>query len=158
MGCVYFFKHNGIKPIKIGMSKHDFPSERFRQMKTYSPFGAKIIRVIKTNNPESLERDFHDIYDSKRLLGEWFDLSDEDLGFVLESESLIENWLKINGLIINKPIQNDYICTLIQRKTKVIIGNREILKEIFAYCKRKGFRIEKGRNHKGRYFIIKPNK
>ena len=37
-GCVYFFRHIGLSPIKIGYSTHESPLDRFNQFKTYAEF------------------------------------------------------------------------------------------------------------------------
>jgi len=74
-GCVYFFKHKGLTPIKIGYSSHESPISRFDQFKTYAPYGAEIVGFIKTYNPSNLETELHNKYSSKRLKGEWFDIS-----------------------------------------------------------------------------------
>lgn len=77
-GCVYFFRHVGLEPIKIGYSSHESPIKRFNQFKTYAPFGAEIIGFIQTNEAKEIESKLHLKYSSKRLDGEWFLISEED--------------------------------------------------------------------------------
>ena len=45
-GCVYFFRHIGLTPVKIGFSTHESPIGRFEQFKTYAPYGSEIIGFI----------------------------------------------------------------------------------------------------------------
>jgi mRNA-degrading endonuclease YafQ of YafQ-DinJ toxin-antitoxin module len=78
-GCVYFFKHKKLKPIKIGYSTNESPLDRFDQFKTYAPFGAELIGYIRTKEPLKLEQKLHKKYETKRLNGEWFDISIEDV-------------------------------------------------------------------------------
>lgn len=77
-GCVYFFRHVGLEPIKIGYSENPSPINRFYQFKTYAPFGAEIIGFIQTEEAKEIESKLHQKYSSKRLEGEWFLLSEED--------------------------------------------------------------------------------
>jgi hypothetical protein len=77
-GCVYFFKHKGIDAIKIGMTNKSNPKNRFSSLKTYSPNGASIIGYIETPHFQELESLLHEKYKSKRLNGEWFDITKED--------------------------------------------------------------------------------
>lgn len=76
-GCVYFFRHTGLKPVKIGYSISISPIERFNQFKTYAPFGAEILGFIITENPNELEKLLHEKFSVFRLHGEWFDISEE---------------------------------------------------------------------------------
>lgn len=77
-GCIYFFKHNESTPIKIGFSTNDSPIERFKQFSTYSPHGGEIVGFAQIENPKKIERELHLKYSSKRLKGEWFDISIEE--------------------------------------------------------------------------------
>ena len=78
-GCVYFFRHKGMTPIKIGYTNNETPTARFETMKTYSPFGAEILGCLVSKDAFSLEQSLHKKYVSKRLSGEWFDITEEDV-------------------------------------------------------------------------------
>jgi hypothetical protein len=78
-GCVYFFRHVGLEPIKIGYSENESPINRFQQFKTYAPFGAEIIGFIQTDEAKGIESKLHQKYSSKRLDGEWFLISEEQI-------------------------------------------------------------------------------
>jgi ribosomal protein S25 len=80
-GCVYFFRHVGLEPIKIGYSENKSPLKRFNQFKTYAPFGAQILGFIQTDEARDIERKLHLKYASKRLDGEWFNITEEEAEF-----------------------------------------------------------------------------
>ena len=63
---------------KIGKSTGD-PSKRVRSLQTGSPFDLTLILKIKSSNCHRLEADIHDRFASKRIRGEWFTLSTDDL-------------------------------------------------------------------------------
>lgn len=90
-GCVYFFKHSGLTPIKIGYSSNQSPIDRFNQFKTYAPFGAEIIGFILTENASKLESKLHSKFSQYRLEGEWFDISIEIAENEIELQSSIED-------------------------------------------------------------------
>ena len=77
-GCVYFFRHIGLSPIKIGYSENESPYKRFEQFKTYAPFGAELIGFIRTNESKKLETELHQKYSRDRIKGEWFEISKEE--------------------------------------------------------------------------------
>ena len=78
-GCVYFFKHTGLKPIKIGYTNNESPINRFNQFKTYAPFGAEIIGFIKTTEAKKIETKLHNKYSGLRMDGEWFEMSESQI-------------------------------------------------------------------------------
>lgn len=77
-GCVYFFRHIGLSPVKIGRSSHDSPASRFEQFSTYAPYGSEIVGFIMTEKYIELESHLHKKFANKRLSGEWFDITIED--------------------------------------------------------------------------------
>jgi len=78
-GCVYFFRHIGLTPVKIGYSEYDNPLERFNQFKTYAPYGAEILGFIIINDARTVESLLHSKYQDKRLRGEWFEITAEQV-------------------------------------------------------------------------------
>jgi len=78
-GCVYFFRHIGLSPIKIGYSENESPINRFNSFKTYAPYGSEILGFIIISDAKEIESHLHKKYANKRLQGEWFDLSEEDV-------------------------------------------------------------------------------
>jgi hypothetical protein len=90
-GCVYFFRHIGLTPVKIGYSENESPINRFNQFKTYAPFGSEIIGFIQTYNANELESVLHRKFSSKRLLGEWFEITEEEVKGEIDFYSNIED-------------------------------------------------------------------
>ena len=90
-GCVYFFKHSGLNPIKIGYSSNKSPLKRFNQFKTYAPYGAEIIGFILSSNSKELETKLHKKFSQYRLDGEWFDITVEMVEKEIELQSSIED-------------------------------------------------------------------
>lgn len=78
-GCVYFFRHIGLRPIKIGYSTNNNPINRFNQFKTYAPYGSEIIGFIQTYDSKEIETKLHIKYSQKRLSGEWFEITEDDV-------------------------------------------------------------------------------
>lgn len=74
-GCVYFFKHVGSSPIKIGFSTKESPIERFESFKTYAPYGGEIVGFIRSFEAKALESELHVKLSASRLNGEWFDIT-----------------------------------------------------------------------------------
>lgn len=89
--CVYFFRHLNLSPVKIGFSSKENLMSRFEQFKKYAPFGAEIIGYIKTDNGMIFEKFLHTKYASKRLKGEWFDLTIEEVEKCIDIHSKTNN-------------------------------------------------------------------
>lgn len=79
LGCVYFFRHLGLKPVKIGYTLDPTPQKRFKDFKTYAPFGAEMLGYVNSSNPFDLEQRLHEKYYRVKLTGEWFDISLKDV-------------------------------------------------------------------------------
>lgn len=90
-GCVYFFRHIGITPVKIGYSSNKSPKNRFESFRTYAPYGAEILGFIITDNPVGLEKSLHSRFKDKRLSGEWFEINDEEVSMAISYYSNIED-------------------------------------------------------------------
>jgi hypothetical protein len=99
-GCVYFFKHTGLEPIKIGYSSNISPIARFEQFKTYAPFGAELIGFIQSFEPKKLETKLHKRYKLNRLKGEWFNISLKDVKSEIKFHTNIEDAKEENNFQI----------------------------------------------------------
>lgn len=89
-GYVYFVKdHNG--HCKIGMAKD--VSKRMGEY-TKLPYEPVLLHVIRTIDMEELEAIFHDMFKSKRLRGEWFDLNEIDYKFITSKKYLKDPEIK----------------------------------------------------------------
>jgi len=95
-GCVYFFRHIGLSPIKIGYSENESPYKRFEQFKTYAPFGAELIGFIRTFEAKKLETDLHKKYARDRIKGEWFEITKEEAEKCIQFYSNIEDIEEMN--------------------------------------------------------------
>jgi hypothetical protein len=89
-GSVYFFRHIGLTPVKIGYSTNESPINRFEQFKTYAPYGAEIVGFIQTTEAKEIETRLHNKYQSKRLNGEWFELTDDEIKKEIEIYTSVE--------------------------------------------------------------------
>ena len=78
MEYVYFFREVNRPYVKIGLSRNDIDN-RFCQFKTYAPLGAYIVGYIETNDCIKLEKDLHIKYKDKRLSGEFFNMTDDEV-------------------------------------------------------------------------------
>ena len=90
-GCVYFFRHIGLTPVKIGYSENESPINRFNQFKTYAPYGSEIVGFIQTDNPRMLEKTLHQKFYSKKINGEWFEINDSEINYEIDFYSKIED-------------------------------------------------------------------
>lgn len=95
-GCVYFFRHIGLSPIKIGYSINESPINRFEQFKTYAPFGAELLGFIKTEKAKELETELHKKFARDRIKGEWFEISKEEAEKCISFYSNIEDIEEMN--------------------------------------------------------------
>lgn len=96
-GCVYFFKHVGLSPIKIGYSESESPIDRFNQFKTYAPFGSEIVGFIRYSDAKQLETELHQKYSRDRLKGEWFEITVEEVNRCINFYSNLEDIEEANN-------------------------------------------------------------
>src|SRR5690606_30783108 len=97
MGYVYFLKHKGLSPIKIGMTNSNNVNTRISDYKTASPYGIDLIGVIRTPHPSIVERNIHEELNEFRLNGEWFDISLETANNII-----LKNKVNVNPMQLNK--------------------------------------------------------
>lgn len=90
-GCVYFFRHIGLTPVKIGYSEENSPISRFTSFKTYAPYGSEILGFIESFEAKEIETILHNKFSSKRLKGEWFEISIEEIEAQINLYSDIED-------------------------------------------------------------------
>ena len=88
--CIYVIKHRGKSSIyKIGKSA-DF-HQRFETIQSYNSTELEIILVQKTSLNSYLEKILHFEFKSKKIRGEWFDLSKEDVARLKELVSNLDS-------------------------------------------------------------------
>ncbi|WP_020526642.1 GIY-YIG nuclease family protein [Flexithrix dorotheae] len=74
--CVYILKTTK-KLYKIGKTKNLI--ERIAAYKTHMPSDFKVIRQYHAENMDELEQNLHVVFQHKRIKGEWFQLTKDDL-------------------------------------------------------------------------------
>lgn len=79
-GYVYFVQEYMNGSFKIGKTKNI--EKRMNIFGVKLPFENKLIYLIKTGNHHQTEAAFHKHFSAKRLEGEWFALSKEDLSWI----------------------------------------------------------------------------
>lgn len=94
-GFVYFIASaNG--RVKIGRSKR--PEERLNDLQTGSSVRLEMIAAIPSTNSAKTERQLHELFADRHADGEWFLLSEADIGRAILYARGIEEWfMRING-------------------------------------------------------------
>jgi hypothetical protein len=82
-GCVYFFRHIGTTPVKIGYSTQSTCQSRFESFSTYSPYGGEILGFISADNPARVESQIHALLITKRTNGEFFEITDSEVEAIM---------------------------------------------------------------------------
>jgi hypothetical protein len=90
-GCVYFFRHIGLTPVKVGYTNNQSPINRFEQFKTYAPYGSELLGFIISENAKELETQLHKKFSRDRLKGEWFELTEIEVKNTISFYSNIED-------------------------------------------------------------------
>jgi hypothetical protein len=71
---VYFIQCKAdMNPIKIGVSKH--PRKRLKDLQTSNPFKLTLLESVRFQNERqayAVEEKLHEIFDMRRMNGEWF--------------------------------------------------------------------------------------
>jgi hypothetical protein len=95
--CVYVIKHKGKSSIyKIGKSSDFY--QRLEMIQSYNAAELEVVLVQKTSLNSYLEKILHFEFKSKKIRGEWFDLSKED---VVRLKELVSNMDSIEFLQAN---------------------------------------------------------
>jgi len=82
---VYLIRaENGL--VKIGKT-HDVEA-RLQALDIGSPVGLELIFVIETPYADEIEQKLHGIYEQKRVKGEWFSLSEDDVQAIIQGHVL----------------------------------------------------------------------
>jgi len=83
---IYLIEQQGTNLYKIGISKN--PEERVKQLQTANGVKLDLIKQFKTEFDYKLERVLHRHFQSKKTIGEFFELNEND---VKEFTSLCES-------------------------------------------------------------------
>jgi hypothetical protein len=76
-GLVYFVKNKENGFVKIGFTVDLLT--RFQNLTYEHQVEMEVLHFVPTYDAAGLEKVFHSLYSEKRVDGEWFDLSDDDL-------------------------------------------------------------------------------
>lgn len=76
-GFVYFVKAKETGYIKIGYTTN--LKTRLKAMQTASPFELELVDFLEVRNAIDEEMDAHGFFYNRRLRGEWFDISEEEI-------------------------------------------------------------------------------
>lgn len=80
-GCVYFVQVNN-DAVKIGIT--DNFERRLKILDTSTPYPIKVLKVVYSTGYHSLEIELHKKFADKRIKGEWFALSSDDIKWIKE--------------------------------------------------------------------------
>ena len=106
MGYVYLIgeKENPDR-YKIGSTRSSNINKRLKQLQTGSSAKLYVKDFCETSHPFKLEKMLHNHFKSSNIIGEWFELSDDDIrGFksVCEEKERIISALKDNPFYFKK--------------------------------------------------------
>ncbi len=78
-GYVYLIQ-SPTEAYKIGCTKN--PKNRMKTFGVKLPFEVEYIALIKSDNHKQLESDLHETFEDKRIDGEWFALTPDDVEYI----------------------------------------------------------------------------
>lgn len=82
-GTVYIIKSSESNLYKIGHTRDVY--QRIANLQTASGLPCSLVHQIVCEDRQQLERRIHQMFSSKRVRGEWFDLSEDDLKVIRET-------------------------------------------------------------------------
>ncbi len=80
-GVIYLIQCVGFPYYKIGIS--DNTENRLSTLQTGVPFELKLIKSVYVTKAIEAERYLHSLYEAKRVRGEWFNFTDNELDDVI---------------------------------------------------------------------------
>lgn len=87
---VYLLRYVGRKEVKIGMSKNVNPYKRIKDYNMYSIHGVEVLGVVPCLDGLNIEKAIHKEFKHKKIRGEWFELTDEDIEYIINKYSSYE--------------------------------------------------------------------
>lgn len=85
----------GENRFKIGITSEKRLQSRIKQLQTGASSELRLCNTYKTKYASLIEKTLHRNYQSKKLIGEWFELTNQDVFTFTETCSNIENNIKI---------------------------------------------------------------
>lgn len=89
---------------KIGITSEKGISNRLKNLQTGSSCELRLVTTYKTKYASIIEKTLHRQFQSKKIIGEWFQLTTQEVFTFIETCSNIENNIKILA-----EQNNDYI-------------------------------------------------
>lgn len=77
MSKIYLINQYGTDKYKIGTTKNT--NKRKKQLQTGNADELVVVRIFETEHPFNLEKLLHLKYSNKLCIGEWFELTDNDV-------------------------------------------------------------------------------
>lgn len=90
MSKIYLLANEEWTQFKIGITKNS-TSERIKKLQTGNGSEITIVKEYETKHARKIESWLHKRYYSKRLVGEWFKLDDDDINDFIETCKKIES-------------------------------------------------------------------
>jgi hypothetical protein len=92
MGKVYLLANSEWSQFKIGISTKDIDN-RLKSLKTGNGSEISLVKSFDTIHHRKVEKWMHNKHNSKRLVGEWFALNDDDIiNFILDCQKAHETF------------------------------------------------------------------
>ena len=79
MGYVYLIGEKNLGKYKIGSTRSKDVNKRLRQLQTGNSSELFIKESYETEYPFKLEKMLHNYFSKSNIIGEWFDLNDEEI-------------------------------------------------------------------------------
>lgn len=89
MGKIYLLANEEWSQFKIGITKKS-TSDRIKKLQTGNGSEITVVKEYDTEHARKIESWLHKRYASKRLVGEWFSLEDNDIDTFVETCEKIE--------------------------------------------------------------------
>lgn len=148
MNYIYFFRETKRPYVKIGRT-NDL-TDRFNSFKVYAPLGAYIVGFIETDNDVLMEKNLHVKYHYKRVGGEFFNMTDEEVhAEIATHDNSFNNLIMDIKLLMKENSIQDREIILMLKKMKSEITAKTLKNteypEFFAFVKTlEGLKLSSG--------------
>ena len=82
IGQVYLLQVGHREVYKIGYTGIDDVAQRVISLQTSNPDVISIVHTVPTNHASRLEKELHQRFEARRIRGEWFELTPEDVEYI----------------------------------------------------------------------------
>jgi hypothetical protein len=118
---VYIIQEGNSNFYKIGQT---ISSVELRKsaLQTGNKIKLYVVKVFECNNSKKLEKSLHEYFKEKHIMGEWFELSVDDINMLDEIVNTVKSINKAKSIkqLTNKLVkkQNNYVCECCEYETK----------------------------------------